>query len=475
MKILITVLYFICISYLSARIINIPTDQPTIQTGIYAATDGDTVLVQPGTYAENINFAGNLITVGSLFLTTQDTTFISQTVIDGNQNGSVVTFVNGENSTAVFCGFKITNGFGSSSSGGGGILCSFSSPTLKNLIICNSNAQAGGGIFFVDCLNASLLNVQINNNNSAGFMGSGIFCNRSNLNLENVTFESNFGGDVIWSSLSSLIMKNCLIINNVDYGYHGIALWTYSSLIMTNVTIANNSGTPTDGGIFCALDAFVSIVNCIMWGHSPEIEFCLEWDPNNLSVAYSNIMGGESGIVTNNNGTVNWLEGNIDENPLFIGYGDYSYTLLDDSPCVNNGIQDTIGLNLPALDLAGNPRIFGSRIDMGAYENQNVFVDTDNYSIPIVTKLNQNYPNPFNPTTTIQFSLQNDSEVKLAIYNIKGQKIKLLTSNKFIKGSHSIIWNGDDDKGNSVSSGIYLYKMNVDGKDEATNKCLLLK
>ena len=57
-----------------------------------------------------INYNGKLITVGSLFLTTQDTTYISQTIIDGNQNGSVVKFENGEDLTSVLCGFTITNG-----------------------------------------------------------------------------------------------------------------------------------------------------------------------------------------------------------------------------------------------------------------------------------------------------------------------------------------------------------------------------
>ena len=92
-------------------------------------------------------------------------------------------------------------------------------------------------------------------------------------------------------------------------------------------------------------------------------------------------------------------------------------------------------------------------------------------------QLNQitNFPNPFNPSTTIDFSIQNDSKVELSIYNSKGQKIKTLAKNEFSKGFHSIDWNGDDDSGKSVSSGIYYYKFNVNGKTEALKKCLLLK
>jgi hypothetical protein len=110
MKTLILIFVLLVTTCLYSTIINVPADQPTIQTGINVAVDTDTVLVQPGTYIENINYNGKLITVASLFLTTQDTTYISQTIIDGNQNGSVVTFINDEDSTAVLCGFTITNG-----------------------------------------------------------------------------------------------------------------------------------------------------------------------------------------------------------------------------------------------------------------------------------------------------------------------------------------------------------------------------
>ena len=76
---------------------------------------------------------------------------------------------------------------------------------------------------------------------------------------------------------------------------------------------------------------------------------------------------------------------------------------------------------------------------------------------------------------TACFSIQYNSKVDLSIFNIKGQKIKTLTNNEFTKGSHSIIWNGDDEFNNPVSSGIYYYKLNVDDKTEAVKKCLLLK
>jgi len=88
-----------------AATIHVPADQSTIQAGIDAAFDGDLVLVSPGTYLENIDFLGKGITV-------QSEQGDDLTVIDGNQNGSVVSFANGEPEDAVLDGFTIINGSG---------------------------------------------------------------------------------------------------------------------------------------------------------------------------------------------------------------------------------------------------------------------------------------------------------------------------------------------------------------------------
>ncbi len=93
------------------------------------------------------------------------------------------------------------------------------------------------------------------------------------------------------------------------------------------------------------------------------------------------------------------------------------------------------------------------------------------------TKLNQNTPNPFNPTTTISFSISPKyaNEVKLEIYNSKGQKVKTFSINPSTdQPINSVIWNGTDDSGKPVSSGVYLYKLNI-GKKSLQKKMLLLK
>ncbi len=96
---------------------------------------------------------------------------------------------------------------------------------------------------------------------------------------------------------------------------------------------------------------------------------------------------------------------------------------------------------------------------------------------PEITEIElfNNYPNPFNPVTTIAFSLPEEGEIELCVYNVKGQKVKTLIASYFERGKHSIIWNGDDDSGKLAGSGVYFYKLNVNGKTTAVKKCLLLK
>ncbi|MFA5498020.1 MAG: C25 family cysteine peptidase [Candidatus Cloacimonadia bacterium] len=88
------------------------------------------------------------------------------------------------------------------------------------------------------------------------------------------------------------------------------------------------------------------------------------------------------------------------------------------------------------------------------------YVSADMPTLPVTTtKLNRNYPNPFNPETTIEFDLSVSSKVQLEVYNIIGQKIRTLVDNNLETGRHSYVWNGKDDLGRDVGSGVYLYKL----------------
>jgi hypothetical protein len=180
----------------------------TIQHGIDATSNGDTVLVYPGTYVENINYNGKNIVVGSLFLTYGDTSYISQTVIDGNQDTTVVNFRNEEDSTAVLSGFVITNDNEGSFSG-----ISLSSPTnprLENLRITGISGEYSDGIKMI---NASpiLTNVTISNNS-----GHGLYSDDSNPGLVNCILWNNSPQEIYLDGGAPIITYS-----DIQGGYEG--------------------------------------------------------------------------------------------------------------------------------------------------------------------------------------------------------------------------------------------------------------
>jgi len=101
------------------------------------------------------------------------------------------------------------------------------------------------------------------------------------------------------------------------------------------------------------------------------------------------------------------------------------------------------------------------------------YVDADD---PVIAPfaLQQNYPNPFNPSTTLSFSLAKSGQARLAVYNTKGQLIRTLVDSELPGGQHSVVWNGLDDAGRSVSSGVYLYKLEANSASQ-TRRMLLMK
>ena len=127
---------------------------------------------------------------------------------------------------------------------------------------------------------------------------------------------------------------------------------------------------------------------------------------------------------------------------------------------------------LESISISGDAELFGPITLTIPYNDPN----SNSTPIPIEYGLFQNYPNPFNPSTEISFMLTVDSRVELSIYDIEGRKVITLLDNEIVSGEqiHSIVWNGKDQAGKNVSSGIYFYKLS-DGENIETRRMLLIK
>ncbi|MDO9577197.1 MAG: T9SS type A sorting domain-containing protein [Candidatus Cloacimonadales bacterium] len=473
---------------------------------IGTATVIDGFTIQNGYANGNIPFSNG----GGIYCNEVSLHLSNLTIIDNSAN---------EEGGGVFCWYSdlnlfdvsIINNFSSTDlygTGGGGIHSKSSTLNLANVVFEDNIAVSSGGGLCCISSTLDIVNADFSNNSCLyeGFGdigGGGMFCTMSSspYYLEDISFSNNSsgsnGGGICFNMVDAE-MKNVYVTNNSALYYGGGIYFKMSDSELTNVLITNNTSELSGGG-FSINGSFPilknvniidnisnqgggisikiwgpSLVNCILWNNEPEEIYCIDFNSlaNIITISYSDIQGGESGIITNNNGTVNWLDGNIDDNPLFLGLGEYPYALQFDSPCIDAGTPDTTGLSLPEYDLAGNPRIFGGRIDMGAYEWQGTPVSDELGSVSY--KLS-NYPNPFNPSTTISFSLtaKDAQDAKIEIFNLKGQKvIDLSVILSGVEGT--VTWNGDDEEGKSVCSGIYFYKLKF-GKHEETKKMLLMK
>ena len=381
----------------------------TIQAAINASGDADTVLVMPGTYHENINFMGKPITVKS-------DQGPSATIIDGGSADTVAYFGNGETPASVLDGFTLQNGYAGTTATlaqfqGGGILIHSASPTIKNNVItdnvadlpgfgidiywgspvidgntirnnhgsgCCTGGTGGGGIAIVGGGSAQIINNSIIDNSCApAFIGGGgieLFGAGTPI-IRNNFISGNSGGSgggiSMRNTSNALILQN-VIVNNTATTEGGGIYWGVPSgqtgPVVVNNTIVNNT-SPKGSGVFAdGYDALTELTNNLIIASPGESAvYCGDLNDTNPPIFNSNDIYSASGtayagICTNQTGQ----NGNISVAPGFLDVDSDNYRLDINSLVIDTG--DSTEPNLPTTDFAGNTRIAGAEVDMGAYE-----------------------------------------------------------------------------------------------------------
>jgi parallel beta-helix repeat protein/putative cofactor-binding repeat protein len=484
--------------------IHVPADQPTIQAGINAASNGDTVLVAPGTYKENIDFKGKGITV-----TSGATSYsgAAATVITAAGYGSVVNLKTNEPSTAVLNGFTIQDASGpTANTPVAGVLISGSSPTITNNVVQQNIAC---GIAVLQGASPTIQGNDIRQNRASltseepigscgGVAGTGLYINgggtvtvTGNIIEQNNVIgyrttpdESNGAGISLVGFPKKLVLINNIVRNNAGYFSDGLSSGdsdTDNTVIMIQNLFYTDSSAPanSDSGVGIGggniyqppFPTVIEINNTIYsdeglgGGYAPG------------SVLGNNIFddvstktdGGLScedlpSLAINNNDIVPPSSpdvpcplgvGNISIDPQFISSTSGNFQVQRSSPVVGAG--DITAPMIPVADLAGKNRTVCGRIDMGVYElhpQPSIAVTSSNNPSVGSTSVTFNTQVPGNcniPTGTVTFM---DGSTVLGTVTLTPGAAASLTTSSLTVGTHTITvtYPGDFNFDPSISS-----------------------
>ncbi len=412
--------------------IHVPSDVATIQEAIDQARNGDTILVSPGTYNENLDFKGKSITVTSGAKSYTDTA-ATTTIINGTNDGPVVAFQSGEPAAAILNGFTIQNAHGSSGSPvlGGGIAISNASPTVTNnlltrnyacgmMVINNASPLVQGNDINGNLYTANLeeTDCEFSNTSSASFAstGAGVFiANAGNVQFIDNTVENNAtnpAGDaggglssagVLASDTQSLLFQNNIIRNNHSTGAGGFGTGLGHSvqnlMFINNLVYGNtgrvsfdNSDSVGMGGAYGSMPPILTEVNnTIYGGEQLLLTFGQSTIANNIFYNDSNV-----GVQPADNAGLECADPEAANSPITINNNDiFNTETLEAGDCKlgsgNIAVDPTLrdpangdfheqassptvavgDIHAPQIlhaDLDNKARIVCNTIDMGAYE-----------------------------------------------------------------------------------------------------------
>ena len=309
----------------------------------------------------------------------------------------------------------------------------------ENLAVANPPDYTWGIGFHFLKSTLDIHDIVFHDNYSETAYGGGMNIDSCNMILTNATFYNNIavnaGGLGIQRCKDYTVkVSNMLAYNNwvVHYG-GGLAIAT-SDPELNNITIVNNyCGGGGGAGMQNAFDAAPILNNCIFWGnhalaHSNTNDTTEYYDGSQIwlwgmdcrpvfkngDVQYGldSIYGRE--YLTDEN----YID-MIDADPLFVDANNHDYQLVENSPCVNTGTPDVTGLFIPGTDLGGNPRICGSRIDMGCYE---FCYESIGESLMQESSMSV-YPNPLNDNSLCVVNLSRRGDVTLRLLSLDGREV----------------------------------------------------
>ncbi len=349
----------------TANQIVVPVDYSTIQGAIDNSTNGDTIIIQTGTYTENIDFKGKEIVLGSLYLMNNQKSYVDSVIIDGQNSETVVKFVTSETNNSKLIGVTLINGYAGD---GGGVKCYNASPTIENVKVTNCTSTNWAGGLFISGGSPIINTISLTENTNGAVM----IREGANPTIQDITIDNNTG-DAIFFYAADATISNLKVMNNHDFT-HSCFGFNGSSPEISNVLILNNNGDNiisltnscdvlfnfatiygnTSNTLIWTTEEFskISIENSIVWSNTYS---SIDIYPNTLTVNYTDFEGGYTGTD------------NFSINPYFSNPDSLDFSLSFSSACI--GVGNT--MNITSYDILNSDRPYPSctNPDIGAYEN----------------------------------------------------------------------------------------------------------
>ncbi len=512
-------------SPLFATIILVPSQYPTIQQGLNAAQSGDTVLVEPGTYPENISWPN----VDGILLTSEQGA--DTTIIDGNAAGRVLDFPNMafSNSTEI-TGFTIQNGYAVQ---GGGIYIYQGSPYIHGNIVCRNIAEGtstwvyGGGIFCdgvgrpqieYNLIQGNVAKgqywnyggaIHIDSNNSALILGNtiehdstvggswnygaGIYCRGGsspeimhNIIRENVCTQGSRGhgaGIYIGTDCNAYVLSNLIYNNKTQSGSwnYGAGLLIYSGAHVINNTITGNScsgGNWNYGGGINVYDSTSTIENNIIVSNSASSGGGIYVGTGDHALLLYNDVWNNSG---GNYVGISPGANDISSDPFFAAgpLGDYYLSQIaagqgQDSPCLDYGSVTAESLGLDTYTTRTDTVPDSAVVDLGYHYPTGYPASVEESKQVSVAVRISTSPSPVHSSCRIELCLKYQERISLCIYDGTGRLQRVIFEGNLNAGMHSWNWAGNNTYGIKLPSGSYFLILRTAGGKPQAKKIILV-
>jgi len=400
---------------------------------------------------------GAMVTLGASYPTLSNVTFDMNWVTDSW--GGALSIEGYSGGVIRMDDVTFTDNSSSTVGGGGAIHVSGTPTTIDGALFHDNWASHGGAIHYDTCRPCTLRNVTFTENTAAYGQGGGLLCEVSpagTLVLTDAVFLDNTaattGGGMACNATNTPTITRATFARNSAVDGGGLSIAGSSVVKVTSSTFYDNAASNTGGGIY--LDGSSSLdVDTSILAYSADGEAIAPWGDIPPAVSCTDIYGNAGGDWIGMLAPLLGTAGNISEPPLFCEMLNIILTLHEDSPC------------LPGASACG--------VLMGAHGLGCAPSTTVPDDMPVLV-VHNSAPNPFRRSTSLSYELPVAERVDVRVFDVSGRLVRtLVDSERQTAGLRSLSWNGRDDSGRSVASGVYFFRVNIGGESMERRSVLI--